>query len=203
MSANQNIHDTTIVADGLDQLGEARKDLPNIEALVKVYLNRCQELEDVLWDIINSRYLANATNAQLDTLGAIVDEDRLGRSDTDYRLAIQVQIRVLRTHGRDLDLIAVALLMGYTFDYSESYPAGWELDQYGITTFTTWAALKFKKTKAAGTAGAYVYSPETKVKSFILGSAYGGVVLGTDGGGFSSAYGGTTMQGKLGGVINV
>lgn len=203
MSSNQLSHDESIVAEGLGQLGQVRKGLLNIEGLVKAYLNRCQDLEDTLWDIINDRLLATATNAQLDSLGALVDEDRLGRNDTDYRLAIQVQIRVLRTHGRDFDIIAVALLMGFVFTYLEQYPAGWEVDQYGVGTFATWAALKFKNTKAAGTAGVYAYSPETKVNTFVFGSTHGGVIIGVGGGGFSSAYGGTTKQGKLGGVINV
>lgn len=195
--------DTAIVTEGLAQLGEKRKGLPNIQGLVTAFLNRIQTVENTLWDVINKRMLSNATSIQLDTLGDLVGELRLGRSDADYKTAIQVQIRALRTHGRDIDLIEVAALMGYVFTYIEQWPAGWRIDQFGVSTFTNWAAAKFKITKAAGTRGDYAYTPETKVNSFIFGSAYGGVTLGVDGGGFSSAYGGTTKQGKLGAITNV
>lgn len=82
--------------------------------VVKAYLaalgRRCQELETVFWDIINKRHLDDAVDGQLDTLGRLVLEERLGRDDDEYRNAIRLRIRVNRSRGRIVDVIDVAAL---------------------------------------------------------------------------------------------
>lgn len=83
---------------------------PVIEALLDAFVGVFQELEDVLWQIVDSRILDAATGAQLDLLGRIVNEIRRGRSDADYRVGIRIKVIVLRSKGRTIDVISVAAL---------------------------------------------------------------------------------------------
>lgn len=198
MTAVLDKKNTQHVAQGLALLGEAFKGKPNMTALLTCYLNRIQDLENTIWAVIEGYLLPNAVGVQLDTLGDLVGEPRQGRIDSDYRIAIQVTIRVYKTQGRDLDVIAVAALMGFVFTYTELYPAGFEVDQFGVSlTFVQWAKQKFLETKAAGTGLALVYTPELQSNSFIWSSAHGGS---TPGKGWSDSYTPSDHQGYLGGV---
>lgn len=71
---------------------------------------RVQDVENVLWDVIDKRVLDTAVDAQLDTLGLLVGEKRLERTDAEYRGAIRLRICVNRSKGRIIDVIDVAKL---------------------------------------------------------------------------------------------
>lgn len=94
---------------------------------------RVQDLENVFWQIIDSRILATATNAQLDTIGKLANEGRDGRDDDDYRAAIRLRIRVSRSKGRIADIIDVAILAtpAGTPRVTEYSFLGFEVEVYG------------------------------------------------------------------------
>ncbi len=200
---------TTHVAEALALLGEAFKQKPNMTALLTTFTSSVQELETVIWTVIDGYLLPSAVGSQLDSLGGLVDEPRQNRSDADYRLAIQIQIRVLHTHGRDEDIIEVAKLMLSDFTYTEAWPAGWVLDGYSVNVSAVdWIVNKLRETKAAGTAGTFSYSSHARSdlgnRSFVFGSVSGGVVYGTNGAGFDDSVSGPLAgTGFLGAVANV
>lgn len=117
---------TDQVARGLGRLLQQYRNKPEFAALVQSYLNRIQELEDAVWEVILYRLLPNAEGVQLDSLGAIVGRGRNNLSDSDYLLAIQAEIAINKSCGTPEDMITVAqfsLPTGDLFTYQEAYPA--------------------------------------------------------------------------------
>lgn len=157
---------TDHVTQGLALLIDQYRNKPRIRAWVSSYLRRIQEQEDTIWDVIDSRMLDNATNAQLDVLGRIVGQPRIGATDDDYRLFIRTKIRANRSRGLSVDIIEVviAAMDGATesFRYIELYPATilidmvWQLDQLGVTPTFLRDIVTFAK--PSGVALAFHYS---------------------------------------------
>lgn len=117
---------TDQVARGLSRLLQQYRNKPQFTALVQSYLNRIQELENAVWEVILYRLLPNAEGVQLDSLGRVVGRGRNNLSDANYLLAIQAEIRINRSCGTPQDMIAVAKLSlppGDVFIYQEAYPA--------------------------------------------------------------------------------
>ncbi len=83
---------------------------PVIQAFLDAYIRPLQDVEDALWDVIDSRVLPDAVDAQLDSLGDLVKERRRGRTDAEYRVGIGIKIKVLRSKGRIRDIIEISQL---------------------------------------------------------------------------------------------
>ena len=95
------------VEEGLGHFTSVFKDKENIKKLATVFLERTQELEDVLYDLYSKRDLNNATGYQLDGLGKIVGIERGGRDDDDYRNLIIAKIGQNTSKGFPENLITV------------------------------------------------------------------------------------------------
>lgn len=116
------VEDHAEQAHGL--LLEQYRDRPRLRALLESYVDRCQELEDAAWDTLILRLIDNAENAQLDTIGRIVGEERKGRTDEIYRLWIKARIAINKSHGHPADIINVLRIVEpIPFLYQEHYPA--------------------------------------------------------------------------------
>lgn len=102
--------ETDHVGTGKALLLEQFKGRPVINGFLGVFMRRAQAIEDAFWDIIDKRILDTAADAQLDSLGGIVGEKRLGRGDDEYRQAIKLRVRVNRSKGRTVDVLDVAIL---------------------------------------------------------------------------------------------
>jgi hypothetical protein len=104
-----------------------------VQGFLDVFARRVQDIENVLWDVIDSRILDTATGAQLEDLGELVGELRLGRIDDDYRPAIRLRIRVNRSKGRIADIIDIAILADTigTPRVTEYQFLGFEVEIYG------------------------------------------------------------------------
>lgn len=76
---------TTHVQDSIDRLLYQFQDKAKIEGLVEANSQQIQQLEDVLYSMINGRTLQAATGATLDRWGNVLDELRLGDSDQNFR----------------------------------------------------------------------------------------------------------------------
>lgn len=115
---------STHVRDGLGLLLGQYKGRPRLAALISSYLRRVQELEDAAWDVRVKRFVDDAADAQLDAIGRIVGEQRLGRDDATFRLFILARIRVNMSFGHADDVIDV-LNVVETADFvlHEYYPA--------------------------------------------------------------------------------
>lgn len=101
---------TNRVEQALDRMLTQFKGQPVMEGLVAAHVVQAQELEDVFIDLLLLLALDNAEGAQLDGVGRIVGELRLGRDDTDYRAAISGRIRINRQHSTIEDVITAMLL---------------------------------------------------------------------------------------------
>lgn len=112
-------------AQGLARLIEKYKDKSKLRALLSSYLNRIQEIEDLLWEIINEQLLDNAVGVQLDIWGKLVKQPRVSDDDDIYRLFIKAKIIILRSHGRTDDYIKVLFaILGedFAFRVRDVYP---------------------------------------------------------------------------------
>lgn len=84
---------------------------PKIEALVRSFMGPVQVLEDVAWDMLTLRFVDTAEGAQLDLLGKIVGQPRLGFDDDGYRRLIRARVTANRSDGVIEDLITIATLV--------------------------------------------------------------------------------------------
>jgi hypothetical protein len=85
--------------------------MSNTAKLITTLLEPVQRTEQALTDLYYRRRLAVATGHLLDFLGAIVGEDRQGRSDTDYRQIIAAVVAINRSTGNRSDVTKIALAL--------------------------------------------------------------------------------------------
>lgn len=140
------------------------KDKSRLSALLASYVRVFQGAEDALWDVYIKRLLDNATAAQLDTIGAIVGQPRIGTDDDAYRLFIRTRIRANRSRGRPEDIVQVAAiaLSGIRFDYLEYYPASFVVEVLDpLPDFVTFIHDILTATKPAGVGWSLHYTPST------------------------------------------
>ena len=126
--------------DDVTELALARfveqfKGAPNLEAMVSVFTERTQALEDSVWLLYTERWLDTADGVQLDALGEIVGQDREGRDDATYRLWIRARMYVNRSTGTPDDTMNVLALVapdaeGVTL--TEDPPASYRVFAYNI-----------------------------------------------------------------------
>jgi hypothetical protein len=93
----------------LSRLLAQYRELANIPALTGILATEVQELENAIIEVIVSRHILYANDAQLDLLGAIVGERRDGKGNALYRKFIQARVLINRSYGRVKDILAVLL----------------------------------------------------------------------------------------------
>lgn len=170
--------DTNHINEALAKLIEQFKRAPVINGLLKSYAWSIQDLENAIWSVINSRYLANAANAQLDLLGKLVGEGRNGRQDDDYRAIIGLRIHANRSQGGAEDLIQLCALAlsaapgsGAVF-YQDGAPMHWQIDISSATTSVVLALVELLPiAKMDATEGVLDYSLWSDSDAWILDSA--------------------------------
>lgn len=86
------VQKTNHVAEAIDRPIEKLKSGTVMQGTLTAFVEQIQDLENSGFELLNERGLLTAVGAQLDGVGAIVGEDREGRSDDEYRLAIRVRI---------------------------------------------------------------------------------------------------------------
>jgi len=119
-------HTTTHVTDAKARLARQFKGKARIEALVAALAQQNQDLEDALYELLTQRWLSAAVGVQLDGIGQIVGESRLGKDDATYKLHIAARILINLSTGTPEELIAIVRLLigaGKTIEYVPEYPA--------------------------------------------------------------------------------
>lgn len=113
----------------------AKGDPSNVSKFVRVFANQIQLLENATADVKILRQFAHAENAQLDSIGAIVGENRQGKIDAEYRIAILARINLNASRGEPERIIAAlkAITGATLIHYRENYPACIEIDFYAPT----------------------------------------------------------------------
>lgn len=106
---------------------------PNMQALVRVFAEGCQTLEDVLQGVISQRVLDEAVGVHLDAWGRLVGEPRGGLDDGSYRAFIKARILSNRSQGQAETIISVLGTIGRSDDvfYWPLPPAAYSL-QYVV-----------------------------------------------------------------------
>lgn len=154
---------TTYITDyeerGIARLPGYQQTAANWDSLLRALLSEAQAVEDALEQLENERYLSVAIGQQLDDIGTILDLAREGRSDDDYRFALQGRASSLAGSGEG-DLLLdgyLFLTQGNRVIISEFRPATAELTSFvDFDVFTasedTAIIAAMEKIKAQGVA---------------------------------------------------
>lgn len=94
-----------------------------LRGIIESMNDRADELEQALFEIRDEFWIDTATGAQLDVIGSILGESRLGRNDTDYRAAIKAKAAQIVSGESEGIISVLKSLFGATFvDYMPEYP---------------------------------------------------------------------------------
>lgn len=200
--------DTQHNEEGLALFIDRYKGKPRMAALLTIFMNQVQDLEDALFELITERTVDAAIGVQLDILGAIVGQpDRAGLSDDDYRTIIKARIKVNRSDGHADQMIEILRLIASATDaetpiqiiFIDLPPAGFTL-QIITDLGTIDPAITFNlldDARGAGIDFQFIYTTALEAETFEFASALTPVELDTDKG-FGSTV--TAVGGKLSSV---
>ena len=162
---------------------------PNLDNLLSIFMQEVQELENQVGLLFEERNVTDAEGAQLDIIGSIVGIDREGRSDTEYRDAIQVQIQVNNTGGQEASIAALlgVLTAATIIDIREVFPAG--LDIFINSSELSLNTIQSLRKAVAATVSIQ-FSQTNALTPFAfagdsVGDGFGNLVTPTDGGAFA------------------
>jgi hypothetical protein len=122
---------TTHEIDALARLLYQYKDKTNLESLIKdLFTTQIQELEDAIIPLYTRLGIDDSVGVQLDEIGEIVGQSRLGLDDTTYRLFLKAKIGVNVSEGDIPRVIDVWKLItnATIIELIEAFPA--EVDLY-------------------------------------------------------------------------
>lgn len=156
---------------------EQFKTLPRFETLMRILTDQVQEIEVVLWDLLTERALNTAIGVQLDVIGRIVGQGRLGLEDDDYRVLLQARILVNRSDGEIETMLQLVRLMVDPDDdttLTEPEPASMLIvTDTAISFDASLAFLMLNLAKAAGVRLVFVYLPQDPDDTFQFSSQLG------------------------------
>lgn len=120
---------TTHVQDSIERLLEQYRGKPRIEGLLTSFVEQIQDLEDVIHKLPEDLTIATAIGIQLDLIGTIVVQDRLGFSDDIYRSLLQAKIgeNVSKSTPEDVMDVVQLLINPTLIHFQEYFPAGYGL----------------------------------------------------------------------------
>lgn len=109
----------------LSRFTDILSDKPNIRALAEVIAPEMQQLEDMWFQLLNERSLDVGIGAQLDVVGNILNEPRLGKNDDEYRQALRLKIALNTSDGTNDDVrqAVTQLTQSTTVFIDDNYPA--------------------------------------------------------------------------------
>lgn len=106
------------------------EDKENYNKLLKIVTKQIDEIEDMLFDLLDLRWLDLATKAQLDLLGRILDIERGGLDDESYRSLLNLKISINVSSGEPESII-VAIIGVFdtvnTVQYIPAYPGKFQI----------------------------------------------------------------------------
>jgi hypothetical protein len=85
---------------------------PVYRAILRALAEECQEAENMLWQVLLSRYVDHAFGKSLDYIGNRVGEPRASLNDPDYRVRIKARILINRSCGRAEDILLIIRALG-------------------------------------------------------------------------------------------
>lgn len=100
-----------------------QQQLPWLKALLLGLGDAMQRLEGDVLDLYTSSMLDTATGRDLDAWGALVDVQRRGLDDEEFRAYLQYRAACKRSRGWREHVLRFQEIPGITADYAEIYPA--------------------------------------------------------------------------------
>lgn len=84
---------------------------PNLNAVLRSYLKRVEDLETAAWSLFTGRFLDTCHGAALERWGRLVGELPGGEPEGQYRVRIRIRILVNRSEGSIPDLTRIGNMM--------------------------------------------------------------------------------------------
>lgn len=100
-------YDAKHVNEAVARIVQQYQGKPLFRGLISLLAGRMQSVEDAAILLLFYRWLATATSAQLDVIGKIVGQPRLGYGDAQYLIQIQSRILANNSSGTINDLYGV------------------------------------------------------------------------------------------------
>lgn len=129
---------TTHNIDALARLLYQYKNSSNLQGLITgLFGTQVQELEDALWPLFDRLNIDTQEGTQLDGIGSIVGQTRMGLSDDLYRIWLKAKIAKNVSEGDIERVISIWQLFNpdaTTIEIREAYPA--EVDIYSNAALT-------------------------------------------------------------------
>ena len=98
-------------AEAIARLPEQFKAKANIAALISSIVAPMQDVEDALQQLLTERRITTAAGIQLDAIGRVVGQSRIGLSDTDYRRYLLARVSANRSQGTSENILRVARMI--------------------------------------------------------------------------------------------
>jgi len=130
---------TDYVVRGLAHLPSQFQDSPIYKELLTIYLEEFQEIEDTIQQILLQTNVDDAEGVQLDNIGEHLGKRREGLTDTDYRVALNIQKILNAGEGRFHTALQMwrTVMGSNTVTMQEEFPAGVALySDVGAPTLT-------------------------------------------------------------------
>jgi hypothetical protein len=143
---------STHVLEAYNMLIEQFKNKPILNALLAIYIEKFQEIEDVFSDIYDAQLLASSTGSALYEIGNIEGITMTSLSDAAYRAIIE-QVQFTNNSSGDLNTILefISLFGAYSYLNVLSGGAKLRIDTNIVLSITVSAFFKFlQNTLAAG-----------------------------------------------------
>ncbi len=149
---------TTHAAEMIAKELQQDKEQPNRAAIINAIGAEIQDAENSLGDVFDQHFIDNAVGAQLDGLGEIVDEDRKGKTDAEYRTVLKAKARALRSSGSPEDLIEIVRLVisPIDFDLEEMFPGHVKITMEENGLDEPEIAILLSSARPAGVSGALI-----------------------------------------------
>jgi hypothetical protein len=112
-----------------DRFVEQYKSTYYFNSLIESIIQPIQTLENETFNVYTKRWIKTAEGQQLDNLGKIIGEPRLGRSDEAYRSALIIKVYINTAFGQPESIINVIqeIYNADSVEYQQGQPASFQL----------------------------------------------------------------------------
>lgn len=120
----------------LKNLLEQYKEKPNLINFIEIFANQVQELEDAIEPLCEVLDITLSEGQQLDEIGDLVVQDRLGNTDPKYRILLRTKIGINTSKGEGPKVIEIVKVLTES-DYVHLINLGGGAIDLEITTLYT------------------------------------------------------------------